>query len=510
VAAVAVGLYVVVAPLAASRYPPMTDLPFHAAFGATFLHYWDPSYHLREQFTLNPLSHGYMSLYGMIAGLLLVLPVATAVKTAVAVHLLLVPAGLAVLFYGAKKSPLLGLLGLGMCWGNLTHWGFLNYLGAIGLMAMTVGLALLLVDRPSRGRQIAVFLGLLSVYFAHVFRYPFAVAAAVGTAVVMFPATRRLRPLVLPVVVATIVFVVWWKTRPASFGVQGNLAEEVRHRVLLGLANDRLKGGEALRNALTDGFKDDGVKRALLRYFEVCWAVAAVAAVHAILRRAADRRRFTAWDVGVTLVPLCCAAVFFALFLVLPLFIGSWFYVYPREATAATVLLMGACPDLPRTRWLRVSLVAAMCAAGILVSREVALHYADFAQSSEDFYTVTRRISRAPRLFYMIADHDGSSRSVSPFSHMPAYVQAEKGGWLSWSFAVWEHSPVTYRKVGDPEAVPIPPFYPRWDPAIQKPFYDWILIRQEQPADQMFVKDPAIELVDHAGRWWLYHRAASP
>src|SRR5262245_26127251 len=148
-------------------------------------HYWDPSYHFREQFELHPIAVPYMSQFTLGALLMLVLPPIAAVKVAAAVMIGLVPAGLAVLFHGMKKSPLLGLLGLGLCWCNLTHWGFLNFVGALGLFAISVGLTLLLLDRPTRGRQVALGLTLGALYFTHIFRYPFALAAVVGTAVVM-------------------------------------------------------------------------------------------------------------------------------------------------------------------------------------------------------------------------------------------------------------------------------------------------------------------------------------
>jgi hypothetical protein len=496
--AIGVSLWVVATPLLSSRYPPMTDLPFHAAFGGVFRHYWDPSYHLREQFDLTPFSRPYMSMYGLIAALMLALPMMTAVKIAAAVHLLLVPAGLAVLCHGAKKSPLLGLLGLGLCWGNLTHVGFLNYVGALGLLAMSVGAALLVVDRPTRGRKIGLALSLGALYFTHIFRYPFALAAVAGTGVVMYPATRRLRPLALPLSAGVALFAAWLALRPRA------LAGPIE----LGFHPERLLA--EIGPAITGGFKDEGPARALLTSFDACWAVAGVAAGHALLQRLRGRRRFTAWDVGVTVVPLACAAVFLGLFLVLPLWIGEWFYVYPREATAAAIILCGACPDLPRPRWLRLPLVAAMSLAAAGVSRQVASHYAEFSQTAEDFHAITRRIPRAPRLFYDIADHTGSSRTVSPFSHLAAYVQAEKGGWLSWSFATWEALPVVYRRPGDPEAVPIPSRPPRWDARVEAPFYDWILVRQDTPPDRAFVHDPAIRRVDHVGKWWLYHRVPAP
>src|SRR5262249_39105426 len=143
-----------------------------------------------------------MTLNALVAGLLFVFPLLTAIKIAVAVMLAVVPAGLAGFFHGARKSPLLGLLGLGGVWGNLTHWGFLTYVAALGLFAMVLGFALLVLDRPTRGRQVGLALSLVALFFSHIFRFPFALAAVVGTAIVMFPATGRVRPLILPLLPA--------------------------------------------------------------------------------------------------------------------------------------------------------------------------------------------------------------------------------------------------------------------------------------------------------------------
>lgn len=511
VAALVVTVYVVVAPLTAARYLPLTDLPFHTAQGSTFRHYWDPDFHFRDQFELRPISRPYVTQYALIAILMLVFPALTAAKISVALLLFVVPAGLGVLFQGARKSPLLGLLGLGLCWGNLTHWGFLNYVAALGLFSMVVGFTLMVLDRPTRGRQAGLALALVALYFTHIFRFPFALAAVLGTAIVMYPATRRLRPLLLPLLPALALLVTWWKIRPPSLG--GKLE--------LGFHTERLAHEYA--SSLTFGFKDAGVKQALVAYFDVAWGVAIVCTVYALVRwwRGARedgspvvQRRIRAWDVGVTIVPLGCAAVFFVLFLVMPMWINQWWYVYPREATAATLILCAACPDLPSVPWLRVLLVAVMSAAAIVVSAEVRSHYAEFGPEGEDFDRITRRIPLAPKLFYMIVDHSGSNRTNTPFVHLPAYVQAEKGGWLSWHFAIWDVLPVAYRK--DRDAVLAPPTPPRWEwtPSLFKiemtPFFDWFLVRQKDSPDGLFAKDPTIVRVDHVGHWWLYHREAQP
>jgi hypothetical protein len=503
IAALAVTLYVVVAPLAASRYVPMTDLPFHVAQGAAFRHYWDPSYHFHEQFVLRPIAIPYMAINALVAAAMLVFPVLIATKVALAVLLMMVPGGLAVLFHGAKKSPLLGLLGLGMCWGHLTHWGFVNYVAALGLFSMVIGFTLLVLDRPTRGRRVGLAVALVVLFFTHIFRFPFALAGVVGTAVVMYPATRRLRPILLPMVPSLVFLGLWLAFRP----------DTLTGKLDLGLHLERL--ATEFGAAMTDGFVDGGVKERLVGYFNAAWAVAAVCAAYAVVQWRRGVRRFTAWDVGVTLVPLSCAAVFMVLFLVMPLWLGRWWYVYPREATAATIIVLGACPDLPRVAWLRVSLVAAMALAGIGVGSEVRAHYADFGPLTDDFYQITRQIPMAPRLFYMVLDKSGTRRAPAstPFIHLPAYVQAEKGGWLSWHFAIWNVLPVYYRSADDPEAVIVPRTPPRWEWTQQQqfklsmtPFFDWFLVRKATSPDAMFAADPTIQRVDHVGWWWLYKR----
>jgi hypothetical protein len=75
-----VAIYVIVYPFTLSKLPPITDLPFHATSISIFRHYWDPSFHFREQFTLHPLEVPYISMYLLGVLFALVLPVVDAVK----------------------------------------------------------------------------------------------------------------------------------------------------------------------------------------------------------------------------------------------------------------------------------------------------------------------------------------------------------------------------------------------------------------------------------------------
>ena len=77
-----VGGYVIVGPMLAARYPMMQDLPFHAANASIFLHYFDPSYHFREQFVLQPFAVPYVTFYLLAALCMLLVDAVAAVKIA--------------------------------------------------------------------------------------------------------------------------------------------------------------------------------------------------------------------------------------------------------------------------------------------------------------------------------------------------------------------------------------------------------------------------------------------
>ncbi|MEP7122609.1 MAG: hypothetical protein ABJE95_16925 [Byssovorax sp.] len=509
-AALVAAVYAIAAPFAAARYPAMTDLPFHAAQTSTLRHWLDPSFHQQDQFEIHPLAVPYLSMYAVGAALMTIFPMIIAVKIAAALMIALLPAGLAVMFHGMKKSPLLGLLGLGPAWSSLTHWGFLNFMGAIGLFAMAVGFTFLVVDKPTRGRQIALAATLITLFFTHIFRYPFALCAVVGTAIVMYPVTRRLRPIALPLLPAIALFVVWLRVRPPV--LEGSMGPLSVHK-------ERLADFPAyLGGAFTDPAEKlafESLFRTLVVVALVCLAARAWAYLEGgeIERERGD----LTWDALALVIPLGCAAVFLALYLVLPMEIGLWWYVFPREATAAAFLLLGAFPDLPKPLWMRAPLVAALAAGGLRVSAVVTKNYAVFDQATADFAAITKEIPRSPKLLYLVFEHGGSTRTTTPFIHLPAYVQAEKGGWLSFHFATWGATPIQYRTRGEPGAV-IPPATPlrwEWTPQIfnvtrSGAFFDWFLVRRGSSPDALFQADPSIERVDHVGTWWLYRRRARP
>ena len=499
----ATAIYVVIGPLWVARYPLMTDLPFHTANAAVFRHYLDDAWHFREQFVLQPFAVPYLTTYLIAALLMTFTSAVTAMKVAAAVMLLLLPAGLAVLCHGMRKSSLLGVAGLGLAWCGLTSWGFVNFVGALGLFAMAIGIALRMVDRPRRGLGALLAALLVLLFVTHPFRFPFAVAAVVGAAVLTYPATGRARPVLVAVVGPVVLFAAWWWLRPAA--VAGDFGE-------LALHTERLS--EVPRHLYTTlrGPAEHEAALAALRILAgVAAALGVVFVVEGRLRRL--RRRQLWWGIASAAVVAGSAAVFLLMYLVLPMEIGIWWYVYPREITSASFMALALLPDLPRRSLLRLLAVACLCWAAIGLGRVQIEAHRSFDAATEDFAAIADELPQAPRLLYLVFDHGGAPTLNTPFIHLPAYVQAERGGWLSFHFAMWGASPVVYRPRREPGAVVPPPVPLRWEWTPQKfevlrhgRWFDWFLVRSRSSPARRFAADPTIVTVAHEGTWWLFRR----
>jgi hypothetical protein len=215
----------------------------------------------------------------------------------------------------------------------------------------------------------------------------------------------------------------------------------------------------------------------------------------------------------VLVVPIGAALSSLAMFVTLPMWIGDWWYVYPREATVALFFALGLVPNLPRQPAMRGIAALLACLAPVPAMIVVAQNYQVFDEGTRDFYAITRKIPMAPRLLYLVFLHTGSNRTVSPYVHLPAWVQAEKGGWLSFHFNKFGASPVPYWPREGRETVVPPPTPPLWEGTPDKfdvltlgRFFDWFLVRKTWAPDEYFDDDPSIERVSHIGTWWLYRR----
>jgi hypothetical protein len=500
--AVSAAAYVLAYPFSVVSYPPLVDLPFHAAGSSILRHYSDPSFHFQEQFRFEWLKVPYFTQHALGAAFALLFPIRIAVKLATVLCLATLPAGLALLCHGMKKSPYLGLFALPLVWNKLTHWGFVNFVAALGLSAAALGAALLVLDRPTRARRIELACLLVLVFATHVFRYPFTLAAVFGAALLLYPVTGRCKELLLPALPSLALFALWWLVKD-PFSGPANLG--------FSLHFERLQETPSL---LFDDFLSGEENRLALRSFGMLGLVGCMSfLLTRLAARHAPPRSDSAFRTRAALAVAAVTGLYLLMFLTLPMSLGGWWYVYPREIVATLFMALALAPELPEGPRAKLLLLSAACLTAIGQARLVAESFRDFERQTTDFRQILAYIPKAPRLGYMMLDLSGTSLRVSPYLHLPAWVQAEKGGWLSFHFVSWNQWPIRYR-TGSKDVPPATPLRFEWlqstfDLRTRGLFFDWFLVRSQSSPDRRFAVDPSLRRVAARGRFWLYRREPS-
>jgi hypothetical protein len=416
----------------------------------------------------------------------------------------LLPLGLAVYCKGLHKSPLMGVAGAALTWGTLTQWGFINMLGGVGLMMMGLGLALMQLERPSRGRALGLCAVSLLLFATHSFRFPFYCVALALAALFMWPANRRLFSILLPVLPSLALFGAWWLVRPTS--MEATFEHGVHKERVVEISSQLMQsfGGPEEPIILSTMTKIIlGV--ALYSFF---WNTAS----WLLVPRAIPPSGRDVWRrVGGFLLAATVTGMFVFLFFWLPMSIGFWWYVYPREITVAALCALATLPSLPRSVWLRAPAVGALAYAILLPTSFITRKYAEWEAATSDFVQIVQQIPKAPKLGYLVEDRSGYDSMEQPFLHLPAWVQAEKGGWLSFHFATWNASPLRFRVAPPKDVPPETPlrfeWHPEWfDLRTRGAYFNWFLVRSRFPPDRQMGIDPTLERVAHQGTWWLYRR----
>jgi hypothetical protein len=342
------------------------------------------------------------------------------------------------------------------------------------------------------------------VFATHVFRYPFTLAAVFGSALLLYPATRRWKELLLPVLPSLLLFALWWLQREPL---------AVRENVLGGPHFERL--GEA-SSLFFDNFRGPEENQLALRSSILLGVVAAASfAIARFAPRAVSaNRRDELFRWGAHAAVFSIAALYLWAFLSLPMSIGVWWYVYPREIVAALFMALALLPDLPQGAGKQLALVGLAGFGAVTQASFVADRYREFEDSSADFREILAYLPKAPRLGYLMFDLSGTSQIASPYLHLPAWVQAEKGGWLSFHFVSWRQSPIRYRD-GSPEVPPETPLRFEWTPnrfdlRTRGRFFDWFLVRSQGSPDARFAVDASLRRVAQRGSFWLYRRDPEP
>ena len=193
-------------PIWLSTFPPMTDLPQHAAVIALLQAMRRGGFPYEASFEFNwftPYLFGYLLVYGLLP----FVGIVTACKIIVSLALAAMPVSTALLLTETETDPRWALLTIPAMYGFAYQWGFLNFLVAAPLGLLFLWLTFRQARNPTLGGAFALGAGVIALFFCHALICAFFGAIA-GCILLLSAGTpsaaiRRLIPLtaVVPVII---------------------------------------------------------------------------------------------------------------------------------------------------------------------------------------------------------------------------------------------------------------------------------------------------------------------
>ncbi len=478
------GALLVAVPVFIPDYPPLVDLPQHAAQVATLSDLLHGTSHFESLYRINwftPYLFGYL----LVAVLMPLAGIAMACKIVVAASLAAFP---------LATAALLGSVGVDRRWAWLTvptayslsfQWGFLNFIVAapIGLLFLAAVMRHHANPRWRTGVWVAV--GLLFLFFAHALICLVFITIAAADAMVRGGGARRIATklaALLPVVPLA-----------AGWGILTYLSEsQVQQPIFWALGWQRISQLPVLLLANVGS-------TALL------WVVLATLALPFLYGMKISREpwRHVPW--------FFCTI----LYLTVPVGMFGVVLVYPRLAMFLIPFLLMTLTPRTHPHWTpRLPPTVPM----MLVSMVwIALFAASMNGVNGEIRAYEQVIAHAQpqkRMLQLMVDRDSHFLPAPIFLHFGSWYQAEQSGVVDFSFAYFPNEIVRYR-----EEHPSPlPMGLEWQPTAFNwrehggAKFDYFLVRGH-PAVVARLFDTAPrkpELVARSRNWWLFHSARDP
>ena len=489
-------LLVAVAPLWVSVDLPLVDMPQHLHLISVLHRLDDPNTLYPELFAARRALTPYLGYYYPVHLLTWVVPLETANRLFLSAYVLGMPLSLAFLLrcFGRQTWP--SLLALPLAYGDSFAWGFINFIAALPLTFLTLGLFLRAIETPavSRRRSSATWMGLalVAVLVLHIQAFGF---LAFALPWLLFTARgpgsgegwkRWLgdrRAALLGVIPGVLLFLAWLAVRPSeALAVIEPGAPWKAWGSTFSSENMRFASGEAQLLALPGrmvGLLRDGRDAQLLWGVIALILFALVASRLPPFRAAATssppgelRRRLAARGLPV---------IAFALYFLTPFDIhGLVYYLSPRFAHFAGPLLVVAAVPRLNVRGQQLGLLGAAVLVTVM-SVVVGRGFVAFDREAAPIRELAPLAGPKPLVMGLIHDRGSEVMRLPVHLHAAATVARLTGGAPNFSFASTPHSPLRYRD----EA---PPTFPsEWRPQ-QFRFtrhgraYDAFLLRGSSPA----------------------------
>ena len=472
-------------PVWLASYPPMVDLPEHAAQVALLRNLHDPAFRFAGLFWVNwftPYLFGYMLTYALTP----LLGVVTACKIVIALAVAALPLATAVLMRETGADCYWALLTIPCMYGFSYNWGFLNVLVATPIGLRFLALFLRHAKKPTLRSYVVLALLSVSLFFSHALIYVFFGTIACVYAWFDTGNFRRAVLLASPIASATPLAVFWYLRTKADPTAQDPAYWDLNW---INAADPHLWGGR-----LTGFFPR------LLGFWPVWLDAFFGIALFALPLLAGMRlsKRLKVW------VPLavCIAVLLFA-----PTGGHSGWALSQRFTVfALPFFLIGLeRPLVLRPLWRATAVFLLLAWIGIIVSANQS-----YEAESRGFKQILSAMKPNERALSLMFLKDTRTSPNPVFVHFPAWYSATKQGVVDMNFAVFPVALVRYLPslpAGDPSVSEWHPQTFRWTEWRGGSYRYFVVHAPVDLGYRLFRWAPCpVSLVERSDNWWLYEK----
>ncbi len=492
-----------VLPVWIPSYPPMSDLPQHAAQVALLRDLHNSQFPYSTLFQLNwftPYLFGYLLIYFFTP----LFGIVVACKLAVSLFVAGLPISTGLLIKSSGVDPFWAILCIPGVYGIAYQWGFLNFLVAAPLGILFLWYVLRSSTRF--GPRTATLWGIftLALFFCHALICAFFVICSV---LCLWATTRSVKATLLRTLPFTAVVPV------ALLWMHRTLSNPAARRPDIADWN-WLSTSDGYYNFLSWKFHLSDlvwgrVSGFFPRLFGIIpsWPYVLIGVVLFLLPYCAGLRPNK--QLAYKLPLLVCIAVL----LLCPHTVFGTDFVYERFTIFAVPLFLFSLTDpaaLPK-RAVVFKSMALLVVLGLIASS--ANKAAAFSRQTEGFQRALSLMEPGQRALSLIFDHEDGNSIAPTFLHFANWYAAEKQGVVDPSFAMMHPELVVYRTGAAPKAA-VWDF--EWDP---KRFnwsdysgdqYRYFFVRSQTDLGTMLFSRAScnVSLLFHQEEWWVYERAA--
>ena len=484
-------LLVIVASLVATipvwlaSFPPMVDLPEHAAQVALLRNLQNPGFSYADLFRVNwftPYLFGYILMYALTP----LFGIVGAAKFAVAIAVAGLPISTGLLMRETGADCYWALLTIPAMYGFSYGWGFLNFLVAVPVGLLFLVAAIRYTRRPTvRG---AAFLALFSIllFFSHALTYLFFAAIAGLYALLETRNLQKTAVAVCPVAATLPLALVWFLRTKADPNAQSPVVWDL--------------GWITPADPHTWGGRLTGLFPRLLGLWSplFCLIFGIALFVLPLLAGARLSRRLSVWaPLAVCLLVIFCG----------PTGGHSGWALSQRFVVFALSFFVLGLEKSPASRPAWRGAAIFLLLAWMVIATSLTLRY---DAEAKGFNRIMSAMEPNQRVLSLMFVQHTKQFPAPVFVHFPAWYSATKQGVVDMNFAVFPVALVRYKPMLPSPDSTVSEWHPetfRWD-QWRGDLYRYFIVHA--PVDlgyKLFGSAPcAVSLVTRSGNWWLYER----